>query len=392
MGEIAGITRPGDGRAGKLHLPGLNGLRFYAALLVVVSHLEVAKHQVLGVTSLFDRLPIALDVGSLAVRFFFVLSGFLITLLLLVEHDVAGTIAVGRFYARRALRILPLYYLILLLAFTVFPHFFPGDPLHDIRAQPRALARLLLYASFLPNVGLVVPPIVPGAGHLWSIGVEEQFYWIWPAVVRSFRDRLPTVLIVILVGKMVAAAAVTAWLASSGAHPGLRAVWAWTAFPIEHMAIGALGAEAVFSARTSWLRVALHPWTERAIWFVLLPAVFPIRVAMPTVAIGAIFLVAILNVACNPRSLVRLDDRFHRAAGEISYGVYMFHPFVLYAVLAALRPSREWMGGGAMLHAVLYASVLGLTYAVAWLSRRTFEDWFLRHKERFAVVQSSPAG
>lgn len=383
--------------AARVHFPGLNGLRFYAALLVVISHLEVAKSQVLGIASVFERLPVQLDVGSLAVRFFFVLSGFLITYLLLAERDAAGDIDVPRFYLRRALRIFPLYYLILLIACTLFPLLFPGDPTYDIRRQPHVLRRLLLYIAFLPNIGLVPSPLVPGAGHLWSIGVEEQFYWFWPAVLKLFPKHLPRILIALVVVKT----ATVVWLGqllvvnpgpAVGALAFLRTLYTWTFLPIEYMAIGGLGADAVFHRRDALLRFALHPWVERVNLFVLLPSVFVVRFGIPPLLIGMIFLVLILNVACNERSLVRLDDRFHRHAGDLSYGVYMYHPLVLFAVLAGLRACSAILGRPVLLHLALYALVLGATYVISLLSFHTFEGFFLRLKKRFAVVESSPSG
>ena len=379
--------------AATVRFPGLNGLRFYAALLVVVAHVEVAKSQILGVASVFERMPLRLDVGSLAVRFFFVLSGFLITYLLLAERETAGSIDVPRFYLRRALRIFPLYYLIVLLAFTVFPLLLPGDPMYDIHRQTQALPRLILYLAFLPNVGLVASPLVPGAGHLWSIGVEEQFYWFWPAVMKLFPKRLPAMLIALIAVKGVAVTAIGHWLGASGGGPGfIRTLYAWTFLPIEYMAIGGLGADAVFRQRKALLGLVLHPWVERVNLFVLLPAVFVVRIGMPSLAIGAIFLVLILNVACNERSLIRLDDRFHRHAGDLSYGVYMYHPLVLFAVLAALKARPAILGWPVFMHLLLYGLVLGATYGISLLSHRHFEGFFLRMKKRFAVVESNPAG
>jgi peptidoglycan/LPS O-acetylase OafA/YrhL len=381
----------------RIHFPGLNGLRFYAALLVVLSHLEVAKSQLLGVPSVFDLLPLQLDVGSLAVRFFFVLSGFLITYLLLAERDAAGDIDVPRFYLRRALRIFPLYYLIVLIAFSVFPLLFPGEPLYDLRRQTHVLRRLLLYLAFLPNFGLVPSPLVPGAGHLWSIGVEEQFYWVWPAVLKLFPAQLPRILIALIVVKTAVVALLGHLLAANlgpagGAIGFLRMLYTWTFLPIEYMAIGGLGADAVFRRREALLRIALHPWVERVNLFVLLPSVFVMRIGVPSLLIGVIFLVLILNVACNERSLVRLDDRFHRHAGDLSYGVYMYHPLVMFAALAALRESPTLLGEPLLLHALLYPIVLGGTYLISVVSFRTFEGFFLGLKKRFAIVESSPAG
>src|SRR5712692_1492145 len=102
-----------------VHFPGLNGLRFFAALAVCASHVELLK-QYLGYPSAYDR-PAVYEVGRLSVTFFFVLSGYLITYLLLIEKQATGTISLRDFYVRRILRIWPLYYLLMGLSFFVVP-------------------------------------------------------------------------------------------------------------------------------------------------------------------------------------------------------------------------------------------------------------------------------
>src|SRR5260370_28291020 len=95
--------------ASTVYFPGLNGLRFFAGMLVVISRVELMKdHQ--GYRSAAANLAVY-ELGRLAVTFFFVLSGFLITYLLLTENSSAGAIEIRKFYVRRMVRIWPLYYL-----------------------------------------------------------------------------------------------------------------------------------------------------------------------------------------------------------------------------------------------------------------------------------------
>src|SRR5947207_1519982 len=166
----------GPGRA--VHFPGLNGLRFLAALTVVLFHAGFAFRYA-GIPE-YDYLNrVNPQTGFLAVVFFFVLSGFLITYLLLVEEAETGDVSVRSFYVRRILRIWPLYYLIIAIAFFVLPASLPGDfpPPH-----PR---ELILYSVILTNFA----GTVPCASHLWSIGVEEQFYLCWPVLLKTVRRR-----------------------------------------------------------------------------------------------------------------------------------------------------------------------------------------------------------
>ncbi len=116
----------------RIYFGGLNGLRFFAATAVIFHHVEQYKlwalrdrpwyHSVFGgdsVTSIFFEA-----LGHKAVSLFFVLSGFLITYLLLAEAQKTNTVNLRKFYMRRILRIWPVYYLVIALTFFVMPHFF----------------------------------------------------------------------------------------------------------------------------------------------------------------------------------------------------------------------------------------------------------------------------
>src|ERR1051326_1775359 len=145
---------------GKVYFPGLNGLRFLAAFAVVITHVELLKGQV-GLPNHWTN-PVIFNLGGLGVYFFFVLSGFLITYLLLAEKDKTGTIRIGNFYIRRILRIWPLYYFLVLLGFFVLPHF------HILRlewlqqfVQDRFWFKFLLNVIMLPNLALAMFPAIP---------------------------------------------------------------------------------------------------------------------------------------------------------------------------------------------------------------------------------------
>ncbi len=104
-----------------IYFSGINGLRFLAALAVIITHVELLK-EIYGYENNWKH-PLIFNLGGLGVYFFFVLSGFLITYLLLAEKEKNGKINIKQFYIRRILRIWPLYYFVLLLGFFVLPHF-----------------------------------------------------------------------------------------------------------------------------------------------------------------------------------------------------------------------------------------------------------------------------
>lgn len=140
-------------------IPSLDGMRAVSIALVIVSHAQVS-------------LPFVwrFNYGNLGVRVFFVISGFLITKLLLQEHTKTGRISIPQFYLRRAFRILPAAYVYLAIAVGLIPF-----GMHAMyREIPPAL---FYYANYNYSPGSIA------TGHFWSLSVEEQFYFMWPAAL-----------------------------------------------------------------------------------------------------------------------------------------------------------------------------------------------------------------
>src|SRR4051794_6026981 len=171
-----------DAQTGRLgYLPALDGLRGVAVALVVSFH--------------FWAFPSG---GWLGVELFFVLSGFLITTLLLEEHDSLGTIRLLAFYTRRARRLLPAL-LVLLAAYSAIDVARGGQALGVVARF--GLYGANVYEAFWPGAaGRLV-----GLNHLWSLAQEEQFYLLWPAALLAVkRVRNPAALLTILAAALMA--------------------------------------------------------------------------------------------------------------------------------------------------------------------------------------------
>ena len=182
----------------KVYFPNLNGLRFIAALLVVIHHVEQLKLK-FGFANNWHN-PFVNISGRLGVLLFFVLSGFLITYLLLAEKKKTGTISIRKFYVRRALRIWPLYYLIVFLGLFILPEMSClRMPEYTIEVKDNFLSKLSLFILMLPNLALVLFSPVPYLSQSWSIGVEEQFYLIWPNIFKKSKRVLRLLLGVIII-------------------------------------------------------------------------------------------------------------------------------------------------------------------------------------------------
>jgi peptidoglycan/LPS O-acetylase OafA/YrhL len=362
---------------GRIYFPNLDGLRFIAAGLVMFWHTEHVKFE-LGLGGSVD-LQHGNLVGHLGVILFFVLSGFLITYLLLEEERDQGKINVKDFLIRRVLRIWPLYFLVALLALFVIPFF---SMLHRPVISPEEVVmnwprKLLLYVLFLPTLIPQLSLRVPDAEHLWSIGTEEYFYLLWPFLLIAFwRFRLHLVALIFLGWPLVRFALVHG--ADSGSMLFRLLLAYWDLFEIDAMAIGACMAILLFR-RSKALIVLLD---LRLFLIVVMTTMFFMASKSLIEAIGfrilsVFFGVIILNLAANPRMARLLEWPWLRYLGRISYGLYMFHVAVaVFVVNLLIRIDK--------VHGLLaYPLVLLLTIAVAALSYRYFESLFLRLKSRF---------
>jgi peptidoglycan/LPS O-acetylase OafA/YrhL len=373
----------------RVFFPGLNGLRFLAASAVIITHVELLKQQV-GLDSLWDekKHPILFNLGGLGVYFFFVLSGFLITYLLLVEKEKAGNISIRDFYLRRIFRIWPVYYLLVFLAFFVFPHI----PLIELKYFQRFFydhfwIKFLMFMFLLPNLALGFFRSIPHAGQAWSIGVEEQFYIIWPWIVRKSKNLVRTI---IIFGIIIVAIKITVLLANSK-MPGNKMMQGLKEFvamlKMECMAIGGLGACVVFQKKNKILDWAFHPITQ-LFSILLVPALI---FFMPDklqdgehIIYSLLFLIIILNVALNPKSFIKLENRVFNFLGNISYGMYMYHMFLIVLVLKT-APN---LVSQSYLNVYYYAASFVLAILFSALSYYLYERIFIRMKSRFSKVIS----
>ena len=165
LGTVTTAAAAGRGRLdaalAHAHLPILDGVRAIAVFLVILYHFG------------FENSG-----GAAGVMIFFVLSGFLITWLLLKENAKSGEVSIGGFYKRRALRIFPAFYAYFALALAI--------ELVRAREVPwqHALSALFYYSNYF---GALVHPPPSFVSHTWSLAVEEQFYLLWPCIFWLFR-------------------------------------------------------------------------------------------------------------------------------------------------------------------------------------------------------------
>ncbi len=358
-----------DAADGSRHVPALDGIRGLAVLVVLFSHVGP---------------PALRSAAGIGVGLFFALSGYLITGIL---ADGKGAPSHARtFYVRRALRIMPLYYGVLILLLVVLPlvHRPRGDIYNDIS---RDQAWLWTYTSNW--LWAFKRTHFDYVGHFWSLAVEEQFYLLWPLVVwhasreASLRVAIAAVFVG-FVGRLVCMAAGMTWLQMLFLTPNC----------LDFLGYGAIVALAL---RASGDRRSVADALRRRLWLAGIP-IASLLVASAAFARGGrsfgVTLVELMTWAAtawlcglavfyaatdSPRVL---GSRPLRVAGLYSYGIYVLHPFVL-----AYAHSRWPQAVGSFR---LAAGVVVVSFALAWLSYHGYEKHFLRLKDRLAPSAPAP--
>jgi len=361
-------------------------LRFVAAFAVLLYHVEIFKH--LAEMPNWSDNPFWNAMGPYGVVCFFCLSGFLITYLLLEETERTGTILVRKFYMRRILRIWPLYYLIVALGFVLLP-------LTDaLLTGPQWVLpghtplKITLFLLLVPNLVWVTFGPMPLVSPLWSVGVEEQFYLLWPALMRVLRGR---VLIGIL-GVIVVMLCVRYAIPWSDDEPrsvhSIVARFLWT-LKLECMATGALAAYWLHENVRPALSILYHPLMQLAALLLIGVSLWQGRNygELDNLVWGSAFAVVILNLSSNPRSLLRLENPVLDYLGRISFGIYVYHSFAIIGVLLVLRNLVRTEG--VLFNCLVYGLSIALTILLATISYRYYESPFLRLKRRLMVVESS---
>lgn len=377
-------------------IPPLDGLRGIAIILVMLHHFTLYR-PTSGIDGLIGSV---LFFGWTGVDLFFVLSGFLITGILLDTRDSERYFTT--FYARRTLRIFPLYYLVLFLALVVLPKF---PAVHAVLSgQPEWPPQWTHWTQwpywvYLTNFSIVDRGWVHGwVDVAWSLAIEEHFYLVWPAVIWWCPPRLVALLCaVILVAEPIAR--VYARAAMVDPLPIYLLTW----FRLDGLATGALLALAQ--------RRGLLPSLDRWVPVVVIAAVAGLILctiqgghtwwwnrrmqqygySLIAIAAGAMLVSAVNRPADSlwPRML---SAGWLRAFGKYSYGLYLIHLPVMSAVREYVFNPEEWFGLAPWsAQALFYAAAAAPAFALAWLSWRLFEAPILKLKGRFPYSRAGAA-
>lgn len=358
----------------RLYLPGLNGIRAVAALAVLFGHMW-APFGDWGIGSPSYNVP--WPTGP--VTTFFVISGFLITYLLMNEIGKTNDVSIGKFYMRRILRIWPLYYGYFVLSLIVVAAF---------KGEINSAA--WFYGFFSGNISHAIGIGIIPLYHFWSLGVEEQFYMWYPWMVKYNKKHILTAVSVLCV----------IWLCLKlGCYVFLGKGLAYRIFAVTQfdcMMLGAAGA-IMYYRGTEWFKrlcsnrcVAIMAWIlffTSGLWAKYVPSPITNEV------------IAVVSLIVIMAGLVRkpiLENKVMNYLGKISYGIYVIHPILLYAgtrlVNERLKAANGMLCGGGAIFVMIFVIITGLTILIAGLSYKYFEMPFLRMKDKFSVVKSTNEG
>jgi peptidoglycan/LPS O-acetylase OafA/YrhL len=361
----------------KIYFNHLDAIRFFAALAIFLGHGFLAWRGYFSANQgadLPEFVKTFMTNTGLGVEWFFYISGFLITYILLKEKEATGKIAIAKFFIRRALRIWPLYFLLIAIT-PLLISWMPGN-------DPHYVPNLLFIGNFdVIWDGQTHFPF----SHFWSIAVEEQFYLIWPFVIAFIpRKRLMPVFL-ILIG-----VSIFARYSFVGLENQYQNLYYHTLCRMDTLVIGAISALYFDKYAVNFvLKKGVLLLTFLGLFALLFFTVSNDWVSVPS-ALGKKYIYLI------PMALITLhfvsNNKPHRFPklsniinylGKSSYGLYMIHNFVVLIVV-----DRVMLNNGLNIGWLFWVIYAVITFALVFVSFEFLEKPFLKLKKHFSVIKT----
>ncbi len=382
------------------YFPSLDIVRFVAFMLVFVSHASLFFGYINTSHRWSDFREVFLTHGDLGVTFFFVLSGFLITYLLMSEKHQNGEINIRKFYMRRLLRIWPVYFITIFIAVWALPYYM--NLLGISQAVPFNISDGLnsypWYVFFIGNFNMFIntPPSVTLAV-LWSISVEQQFYLLWPLVIRKIKQRnIPLILLSVILVSTV--------YRFIHAYPYDYNTIKYSTFSVmSDIAIGCLVAWFFFekSKITLWAKNLSHTkyfliyYSSLIILILSRSSIFDVDqivirrllIATEPVVFAVLFGFIIARLAGLRDEFITGRHPIQKMLvylGQISYGLYCYHMIVLVTVMGVIYKggyATTYHSIGQLIFVFFLTLIISIICAV--VSYHFIEKNILKLKKRF---------
>jgi peptidoglycan/LPS O-acetylase OafA/YrhL len=362
-------------------IPGLNELRGIAAIVVLVGHVyQIAGH--------YDGLEWAGRIhgtylfGDDMVNLFFVISGFIISVLLLKERDESG-INIYNFYKKRILRIWPLYFGVLFIVIflgnaTKFYSYF----------GPLASDSIIGISLFIVNFNVFLHLNLGVLPHYWSLSVEEQFYMFWPFTIKFIKMKwfvfscIVIIFLFIIVRNLLALRSTN----ESDIFSQWNNVLYITRFSV--MAIGGLGA-VIYLYYRNYIDLILKYNFIRLLLLIVFFLSIIYKVYIPYINFevkGFLYMIVILTVATKDKNKIGFENKVLNHLGVISYGLYLYHWPIIPIIIYFSIEYGFFTGLCTFGLLPLVGVSLIITYIVSYISFVYFESFFLKFKPKLRPI------
>jgi len=376
---------------GKIYFKNLDSIRFIACLMVFLQHGISESYKYLPIkNTVYEKLLNLISDGGLGVSMFFVLSGFLITYLLITEYELRGKISVKSFYIRRMLRIWPLYFLIVAFSFLLYPS------LKSLIGMNHPLGSNIFYhLTFLSNFDVIhIEKNCLGRDALmqnitWSVSIEEQFYLFWPLLFLLPKRTWIYSILFVIAGSML--------FRILHYNDGIVLYFNTLAVLVD-LAVGGLMAYLIkennrirsfFENSSTGTHITLFTITFCLLFWLDLIYAFKYGIALGRIliSISFAFIIAAQAMTTTTSKLNLANLSFANKWGKYTYGIYLIHPVALTIIDVTIR----------ILHIAktnfITSFSLGIigfvfTLLLSKISYVYFESRFLSLKDRFTIIKT----
>jgi peptidoglycan/LPS O-acetylase OafA/YrhL len=376
----------------KIYFENLNSIRFIAASMVFLQHGMSNSYKFLPIKNTYwEKILNLISEGGTGVSIFFVLSGFLITYLLISEFELNGRIVIKFFYIKRMLRIWPLYFAIILFSFGIYPFllFFFGIKNHID-------TNIIYHIFFLSNFDTISIMKLPSGngdmvqGITWSVSIEEQFYLFWPLLFAFAPYRFWGYLIMLTIAGSVAFRIV---------HYNDTIVLYYHSFSVL-LDLGIGGLFAYLIKEYSQLKFFFENITTKThLFFFLLSFLLLLHrdelfdfkygnaLSRFFISISFVFIIC-AQAFTKSNSIINLKYiSFANTWGKYTYGIYLIHPICILAVTFFAKninfPKDNFIN-----NFIMGITSFTLTLIISKISYRNFELKFLRIKDKFTIINT----